>query len=154
MAKRWSATFPSRARAAWLPPPSVTIEVVGARVPRAAWFRPPPFNGVDRKLRRVVVLADPHPPRLVGNILHTVGTCFTDPQVREVVALPVLGVAGGMPLAAPVLEGHARLLPRRGLGGNMLELGVSCGFPRYLTGIGQDCLTVADCDRIRPWNAA
>ena len=33
VAKRWSATFHSRARAAWLPPPSATIEVVGARVP-------------------------------------------------------------------------------------------------------------------------
>ena len=26
-----------------------------------------------------------------------------------------------------------------------------CGFPRCLTGIGQDCLTVADRGRIRPW---
>ena len=103
MAKRCSSTFHRRARAAWRPPPSATIKVVGRRVPGLPLFRPPPFNGVDGKLRGVVVLAYPHPPRLVGDVIHAVRTRLADPQVREVMARDVVGRAGGMPRLAAVL---------------------------------------------------
>jgi len=136
-------------------PPAVggDQQLPGSGKSATAHLLPPSADAVDGELGGVVVDPHAHPALIVENIVDTVGNCFPQCLIQEVMNTNFLGFATGTPLASGVLEIAYQLLllgvyrdcrlttivERSHRSVDVLELGVAVGmrgsFPRLAIGL-------------------